>query len=662
MSWKDKDKKSSHRSEDFDDGYSFWNDWDDDEDENKTDEPEDIATASSWGWGWGGKRKEVGKSVSSSWASRFSLYGTSYKGMYSSCKSDKEKYSKALRSIRRSANIALNNSVNEDEIVVKWSDGKDENLVQSKIVYLSPDILDKGNNKKIDWTNDELNDVLVGQVLTESSMKRTADKNGEKKILTIGDLKISECANPIWHTAETFAAQKDVAKEFPGFIPYISSMIEYHTDEKSFKDLQETLTVDQIDLKNYRNAVIWSMLHPESPLEIPETYEGLVEETVKNLKNANSSIDRAEQSIYFTKKMSALIPSLPESENQSGEGNNIKPSELGMPRDHYGEAEENDTDEQLAKMDADSTETDGGYSKNEEYEEIDGINEVKVKPPSSDLSYKNRVQNLHPAIHALKNRIKIKEEDQSIYEVGLRRGQLDEGNLHKIALYSSMKDDRVFMDKEVPGNQKIAFSILVDESGSMQENVRTESGERTTRMELAKNAAIIITNVLNDISEVEVSVLGHTAQGSGADDTIANGLSMHQYFTPENSHIQNLIKINHYTQNLDGYAIRYTKNKMNEWYSDDHDKIIIHISDGYPEGYDYGGTQAVRHVSKEVEKARRSGVKVIGICCGEAFNDGEKWLQIMYGTGNYITVSDMTKASCAIGNLITKIIFESKRI
>ena len=104
MSWKDKDKKSDHWSDDFDDGYSFWNNWDDD-DEKEIEEPEDTIVPSVWGWSWGGKRKEAGKSVSSSWASRFSSYGGEYKGMYSSCKSNKEKYSKALRSIRRSAHI-----------------------------------------------------------------------------------------------------------------------------------------------------------------------------------------------------------------------------------------------------------------------------------------------------------------------------------------------------------------------------------------------------------------------------------------------------------------------------------------------------------------------------------------------------------------------------
>ena len=629
-------------------------------------------------------KKTKGKSASSYWSGRFG--GETW---YSYGGADKNyKYRAALRSVGRSANL-VSNTVDgkERHIQVRWSDGKSKNNTSDNYVYLSPDVVNKKTCLKKEWNGDELTDVLVAQALSESTLKRTATNRAQGRVARVKNKKSRELTEAVWYAAEAVNARDEVLKDYPGFKDYFASHLAYHSDDAKRRELERVMREEKPTSEMATKAVIWNLLHPTDQIEdIPAAYQAAVEAAEESIGDAESSIDRAKAAVSSIERFGKLWPieeDPPEEDEGGGGGGGGDGSDLtdgmGLDRSAMSSQIDNETNPELRSQtaeDSDATDEDGnpvdpnfdGGSR-----DVPKVVEADITANSADrVAYGKRTRFLHMAIQGLKNRLKFRNETASIHEKGLRTGHLDEGSLFKLGFHSiGYNDPRVFEREEIPDKANSAFILLVDESGSMAGYVNSrgwydeeepiyDAGSPSVRYQAARDIAITITEALEAIDGADFSVIGHTAEGSGQDGFYSRGVLCHHYYTPENPHKHAISRIGAFSNNLDGYAIKHAVQKVIEWYPKHESRLVIHISDGQPAGYGYGGKPAFEHMRRVSSAAARKNVRVIGVCVGPEFTE-EKCVE-MYGENNYVITQSINSAFPAIANLIVRTVAKGAQL
>lgn len=270
--------------------------------------------------------------------------------------------------------------------------------------------------------------------------------------------------------------------------------------------------------------------------------------------------------------------------------------------------------------------------------------------------YQDSVSRLRPQIVSLRNRLKFRAEDQKLLEHGMRRGRLDEGSLHKLCFtkYYGVDDPNVFESEEILAPPSVAFLLLVDESGSMSCGGSTKN----RRIDQARDCAIVISNAVKALPGVDVAVMGHSGQGGYLLNTkTTNGLSLHTYYSPETPEIEALGCIQHYCENLDGYAIGQAVKKLEGWYPHADAHVLVHISDGQPSAGGYAGHAAMRHVGTVCQMSRAQGVQVVGVGIDNAFDDRAG--KMMYGPNNFVVLPS-AEAYFAVSNVLVNAVHSRK--
>ena len=177
--------------------------------------------------------------------------------------------------------------------------------------------------------------------------------------------------------------------------------------------------------------------------------------------------------------------------------------------------------------------------------------------------------------------------DRELYRIGI------DGNCLTDKTYHSIKRD------------KPQFIILIDSSGSMREIYEdVVSAAGSIYMSLA-------------MSDIPVSMWGHT----GSKYPVIYGIASYKMpfqnkrveTTPNAvERISDANSIRLY-QNYDSFAIQ----SLSEYFTNNRQKFMIVLSDGLPEGYDYGGDSAKEHLKKVVGNCRKNGIAVYSISLTE---------------------------------------------
>jgi len=605
-------------------------------------------------------------SLTSSVFSKFGNYGYSsysYMGGKSSMSKDQWRYKAALNSVARSANIVDSGEKGKDQhFQVKWSSGEDYNQIKGNTVFLSPDVINEDTTLKPDWTNiDEKDpdgkyiDVLTGQAMIESCVKRTADPEAEQLVNDEAKDALLKMKQKLWYASETMHAQDKILEDWPGFRNYFATKTEYYTDTDCHKKTQEILDESVKDggsAEAALQALLWQMIHPDEALEIPEIYEEALNEAAERIGDADTSMDRAKATQEIIKDFATrwvVKEEEEESDEGGGEGSGSEMPNPGLDRNQMTGKADNSTDEDLGKQSASSEdpEEDGdpsgipGCAQGDEHPE--GFKDRQIT--DKDLAeYRRIVKEQAPFIRALKDSIKLKNERASLVERGLRSGTLDEGSVFKLGFYHcGYEDNRIFEYEDIIDKPKMAFGILVDESGSMSGCGHTSS--REPKYMVVRKLAITIANAFNEIDGVDMCVVGHTTGG------YSDRLLLNHYYTPNGRNLEGLATISAYSSNLDGWAMDRTLRFMENWFADYDNSMLIHIHDGYPCGHGYGGMDAKAHMLKVCRDYRAKGVEVIGIGVDAGF-DRENG-NSMYGPNKWACI-DSPKTVGVISTLITK--------
>lgn len=592
---------------------------------------------------------DIEESPSYSWMARFldKIDASMLSKQVGRCLSSDTDFGAILKNVTRTANVIGNSRDDEKELQVKWSNAEDAlNVSTSDTIYVSPDIVNPRTTLKMAWTLQQLTDVIIGEVLTESAMKRTMDSAVEKILLddrtTTKDRKSFQI-HRTWLVSERLYARHDTLKQYPGFKPYFDTSRNYYTSKQAANNIEAVC-----NLHPNANAVIdalhWTM-QQEQQLNLREDLSELVTRLAELIKRAETSKERHVCTIAAIEEIFRLFPPPPGAS---------PPEDTGSPNSLRGDVPSANT--QVSSDPPCSKELTVVGRSPESYDPPKNSTEVHM---NRSPGYAKAIAQLQEAIEALRWRLNFASDYERDIEHGLRRGRVDEGSIYKLG-FGEHAEDTLFENEEIPAPKDIVVALLVDESGSMayQADVTTMARSQT-----ARNIAIVTANALMRIKGVTPVVVGHTAQvqhekyPKGSGSWSHEGTTLIHYLTPENDVPSSMWRIHHREQNIDGVALGMLAKKLHEWYPMGH-KIIVHLNDGTPEANGYRGEEAVEHTAKMVAMIRNSGIGVtcVGIDDYTETRAVKDAYRTMYGK-DFVLVSTH-KAFAAIANTIVKAVAE----
>lgn len=273
--------------------------------------------------GWIGT-KESGRSAMSFWSDRFGHDTVSPPTIYGDSDADLAyRFERIMTSIRRTANLfrpedtEVDNFKGKDSpaFSVKWAGANPgeeyRNKADSTDVYVSTDIVNRKTTLKREWTDDELTDVTISHVLTETALKYTLPLEVERKMIKRCSKNVSgreKLYLEMWTLLEKLAAEQLVLDQYPGFRPYMAAEREYYSSQKARKTLQRDLDLTEKvqNLPHPRtgiDALQWMLLHPNPDrkfeLTIPAKWEELYKKAIRMATKAieGSSKDRSSLAI-----------------------------------------------------------------------------------------------------------------------------------------------------------------------------------------------------------------------------------------------------------------------------------------------------------------------------------------------------------------------------
>lgn len=581
--------------------------------------------------------------------------------------------------------------LHDKHLSVAYSDGKSENEIGNRMVYLDSDVVLKPREGFDDY--DVRNDVLVGSALVGANVKLTADAQYYDNLQ-----EQDENVKRIYQSTEFRASEMRVEREAPGLAPYLDTRSDYYVDDQLIQMLNQAAsepeTHSEVACALLNNALLHRNVGESVDMCV---YAEAVNEAVGRLERCEQSPKRhaeAKAIVDWFKEMFDPEPPPPppsgggdqdqdgEQDEQDGSGgqggqNDGEPDgECNGEGNGDGEGNGNapakpDMSDANKKFDKELTAVSGevknetGKSKmvqavngqpdqrngqvseakrgveigedspaNGWGDEVEpaGISVGKVASGNAD-EYNQLVADVRVGIRALVNKLSWTAQLPTMTEHGYRSGDLDEGALSNLFLHDPLP--AVFQRTEITARPDVAVGIMVDESGSM-------SGKK---IHAAKRVAVMLTEAFNQIAGTRVRVWGHTT------DDWDNICEVMPYVTAQNKCPYGLAKMQARSGNIDGAALWYAAQELAKYDADAQRRILFCISDGMPSG---GQEDGVEYNRRKAEAARNLGVEVFGIGILNAYSPqvGER----LFGKDAFCIFPDVESSGQVIGAFITRVV------
>jgi Mg-chelatase subunit ChlD len=606
-------------------------------------------------------------SVSGYWLNRYDYGGG---GSYFKSTTEEKRFRQFLGRIARSVNVVRNAGLLDDEederhLTVKWSDGSTKNDPSKDMIYLSPDVLSDKNCAKPDWTEGQLTDVLTGHGMVEATMRRTVDpKVVQSAFRSPKKQGRKEMVLKLFHTLETLYAEQDLAYRYPGFKGYPEATREYFTKDK-VKETIEHFGGPESPLPEKHPEVAlagltWNLLHPDDHVggDMDQEYLDAIkwaEELVP--EHFDVSKDRLDVTKKVIAEFIKRFPPPPEKEGEGeGEGEGASsPQGQGMPDGNQmgksvsgfndSESNESGAGKEITEQAASTNSKDADKSNTLNTRMVESHVEAEfIRPDGLTRStYMGllRSRGLHARISIMKNRLKFRNELNTLTEHGLPRGDLDEGSLFKILLRrKGVTEHNLFERREIINAPNIVVGFMIDESGSMG----------GTEIEGAKEILIVMAEACKKIKGIEMCVMGQDVRG----ETV----KVREYATRRQQDMSTVTQIIAHGGTGNGPALGYLYRTLVEDYPDCTQKLIIDISDGCPNVSPEPTMDGVQYTKHIVDEARAKGVEVCGIGVGRYFNSSTG--EYMYGPLSFTHVRNFDNVESQVSNFVTGFAQKSK--
>ena len=277
---------------------------------------------------------------------------------------------------------------------------------------------------------------------------------------------------------------------------------------------------------------------------------------------------------------------------------------------------------------------------------------------------KRRTVVLHPRPEKYADRYKMAHEAvrghiakmRSVFSlrIGTRRTintEQAEGRPHQRMIAKVPVTDRVFFNERVRAAQKFGLCVLLDESASMGSPVyggRLYGGKGS----MAMMVGCLLAEATKKQSGVHLEVYSFTSCGESDKDCRIQAL-----YTPKNPDARS---IGAYGSdmgcNYDCQAIKETGKIFLGNTPRIANRLMIVVSDGTPNGENYGGQSAEKSVKTNVEELRRKGVHVIQVAITGGMDHDSHY---MYGKENVISFTDLDNLVRDMRKLIQRYILKT---
>lgn len=262
--------------------------------------------------------------------------------------------------------------------------------------------------------------------------------------------------------------------------------------------------------------------------------------------------------------------------------------------------------------------------------QLDHVTYRRVTPAvnaSTKTAYKDFVRSHRTAINNVKNCFQFHNTDFSLSTYGLSSGSVDENSFHKVFLGES---ERLYERRDVQARKKWLVTILLDQSGSMDSNIRTPDGYKMM-IEEARGLSIIFAEALKSLKEVDFGLYGFSTTGSVIDT--------YCYQDKQTKKLEAMIEAGHHNGTGMGFHISHVGDKMLSQYPDYENKILFVITDGEPNATPTPTMNGYQHTNYCCELLRKRGIQVFGIGIANAF--GQDVGQMLFGNGNFTVINDV---------------------
>ena len=261
------------------------------------------------------------------------------------------------------------------------------------------------------------------------------------------------------------------------------------------------------------------------------------------------------------------------------------------------------------------------------------LNQEDTDPKEDYLDSLSRVRRHIPAIKKI---LQSNACDLSYSDKGSLTGKLDTDKLAEAVQGSSS----VYIRQcEVKAN-RIAVCVLLDESGSMGCGHMGRS-----RIQWAKDAAVLLNEGLKDIPNVDLFIYGHSADQNGRGST-----DIYTYRDHKERGRYNLGYADARFENADGYAIREVAKRVRQQTGEQ--CLFFVLSDGMPAAsvYRYGNSGVI-DTRKAVEEVSRNGFLPIQVAIAPEV-DPEQMFK------HWVTLTDLADLPRQLGAVIKKAVLK----
>ena len=267
---------------------------------------------------------------------------------------------------------------------------------------------------------------------------------------------------------------------------------------------------------------------------------------------------------------------------------------------------------------------------------------------STRSEYKDFVRNSRSAINNVKNCFQFHNTDFSLSTYGLASGSMDDGSFHKVFLGES---ERLYERRDVQARKKWLVTVLIDQSGSMDQGVRSSTGGYKTRIQEARELSIIFAEALKSLKEVDFGVYGFTTTG--------NVINTFCYQDKQTKKLEALIEAGYHNGTGIGFHISHVGDKMLSQYPDYENKILFVITDGEPNMTPTPTMNGYQHTNHCCELLRKRGIKVFGIGIANAFNSsiGNQ----LFGSNNFVVINDVKSTLNVLTNSLRNFFKKMKK-